>query len=430
MISKYTRPEMGRLWTEENKFRVWWEIETLVMEVLASDGRVPVSLAPAMRKAKAPDPDEIAAVEKRTRHDVIAFLEVATRELGDDARYVHAGLTSSDLVDTAQAVRLRQAGLLLDRELGELETALAGQADRHRNTVMVGRTHGIHAEPITLGLKLAVWLDETRRNRDRLRRAVETVSHGKLSGSVGTFAHVGPHVEAYVCERLGLKPAPASTQIIQRDRVAEFLSTLAIVGGSLEKFATEIRGLQRTEIGELEEPFLAGQKGSSSMPHKRNPIICERIAGLARALRGYALAGFENMALWHERDISHSSVERIVLPDACILTDYVTARMTWVIDGLTVNTERMRENLNRTRGLVFSQRVLIELMEKGWARSDAYNLVESLATETLGGGPDLRERLKADQQVRATANAAEIDGWFDVTKYLQNLEQVYERVGL
>jgi adenylosuccinate lyase len=295
---------------------------------------------------------------------------------------------------------------------------------------MVGRTHGIHAEPITFGLKLAVWLDETRRNRRRLQRAIETVSYGKLSGSVGTFAHMGPHVEAYVCERLGLKPAPASTQIVQRDRIAEFLSTLAIIGGSLEKFSTEVRGLQRTEVGELEEPFLSSQKGSSSMPHKRNPILCERISGLARALRGYALAGYENMALWHERDISHSSVERVILPDACILTDYILIRMTRVIEGLTVNADRMRANLDLTRGLVFSQRVLLELMEKGWPRQDAYDLVQSLAKATLGGGPDLKDRLKADARVRESADENEIESWFDVNRYLHNLDKIYERVGV
>ncbi len=367
MIPRYTRPEMAELWSEEHKFRVWWEIETLVIEALAKSGRAPATLAPAMLRSREVNPEEIAEVEERTQHDVIAFLEVMTRDLGADAHHVHAGLTSSDLVDTAQAVRVRQAGGIIRKDLDRLESAIARQADRHRNTVMVGRTHGIHAEPITFGLKLAVWLDEVRRNQVRLDRAIDSISCGKLSGSVGTFAHLGPEVEAYVCERLELRPAPASTQVVQRDRIAEFLGVLAVIGGSLEKFATEIRGLQRTEVGEVEEPFLSGQKGSSSMPHKRNPIICERITGLARLLRSYAMAGFENIALWHERDISHSSVERVILPDACALADYMCGRMTQVIKGMRVNERRMLENMRLTRGLVFSQRVLLELIEKGWA---------------------------------------------------------------
>jgi adenylosuccinate lyase len=429
VIERYTRPEMARLWADENKYRVWWEIETLVIEALAREGRVPGSLAEAMRAPRTFDPGEIATVEERTQHDVIAFLEVMTRDLGPDAHCVHAGLTSSDLVDTAQAVRLRRAGRILARDLEDLEAAIARQADRHRDTVMVGRTHGIHAEPITFGLKMAVWLDETRRNRIRLDRAIETISFGKLSGSVGTFAHLGPEVEAYVCERLELRPAPASTQVIQRDRIAEFLGVLAVVGGSLEKFAVEIRNLQRTEIGEVEEPFGTRQKGSSSMPHKRNPILCERVAGLARLLRGYALAGFENMALWHERDISHSSVERVILPDACALADYMCVQLTKVIDGLQVNVERMRKNLDLTRGLVFSQRVLLGLIDKGWSRQEAYDRVQALAKAVLEGGPDLRERLKADERVARSADPGEIDGWFDVAAYLENLERIYERVG-
>ncbi len=429
MIERYTDPEMARLWADENKFRVWWEIETLVIEALAREGRVPESLVEAMRAPREFDPNEIAAVEERTQHDVIAFLEVMVRDLGPDAHYVHAGLTSSDLVDTAQAVRLRGAGRILARDLENLESAIARQADRHRNTVMVGRTHGIHAEPITFGLKMAVWLDETRRNRVRLDRAIETVSFGKLSGSVGTFAHLGPEVEAYVCERLELRPTPASTQVIQRDRIAEFLGVLAVIGGSLEKFAVEIRNLQRTEIGEVEEPFGTRQKGSSSMPHKRNPILCERVAGLARLLRGYALAGFEDMALWHERDISHSSVERVVLPDACAVADYMCVQLTLVIDRLKVNVERMRKNLDLTRGRIFSQRVLLGLIEKGWSRKEAYDRVQSLAKAVVEGGPDLRERLKADERVAASADPGEIDGWFALEPYLENLGQVYERVG-
>ncbi len=430
MIPRYTRSEMADLWADETKFRVWWEIETLVVEALAREGRVPESLAPAMREVRNFDPAAIAAAEESTQHDVVAFLEVMTRGLGADARHVHAGLTSSDLVDTGQAVRLRRAGLMIRKDIDRLESAVASQADRHRNTVMVGRTHGIHAEPITFGLKMAVWFDEIRRNRTRLDRAIDAVSYGKLSGSVGTFAHVGPEVEAYVCERLDLRPAPASTQVVQRDRIAEFLSTLAIIGGSLETFATEIRALQRTEIGEVEEPFLTSQKGSSSMPHKRNPVVCERIVGLARLLRSYAGAGFENIALWHERDISHSSVERVILPDACALTDYICLQMTRVIEGLNVNVRRMRENIHLTRGLVFSQRVLLELTGKGWARSEAYDLVQSLAKAVLEGGPDLRARLKADEQVTKSASPDDIDGWFDVNRYLGRLEQIYARVGL
>ena len=430
MIPRYARAEMGRLWSEETKFRIWWEIETLVVEALADRGAAPRTLVKAMRAQRRIDPEEIAAAEAETHHDVIAFLDVMTRGLGEDAHRVHAGLTSSDLVDTAQAVRLRRAGLLVDGSLGRLETAIARQASRHKHTIMVGRTHGVHAEPITFGLKLAVWLDEVRRDRARLARAVETVSCGKLSGSVGTFAHLAPDVEAYVCGRLDLRPAPASTQVIQRDRIAEMLTTLAIIGGSLEKFAVEIRGLERTEVGEVAEPFLPGQKGSSSMPHKRNPILCERISGLARVLRGYAVAALEDIALWHERDISHSSVERVILPDAFTLVDYMCDRMTGIVEGMSVDADRMRENLDRTRGLIFSQRVLLALIEKGWSRREAYDLVQTLCEATRGGGPDFRERLKGHEKVLRSVGPEEVDAWFDPGYYVRHVDEIFERVGV
>ncbi|HXG00240.1 MAG TPA: adenylosuccinate lyase, partial [Bacteroidota bacterium] len=371
MIARYTRPAMGRIWDDTNKFSIWLEIELLACEAQAALGVIPQEAVREMRAKAAFDVARIDEIEREVKHDVIAFLTNVGEYVGPAARFIHLGMTSSDVLDTCLAVQMKQSAELLLDGLNKLAEVLARRAREFKHTIMVGRTHGIHAEPTTFGLKLALWYDETRRNIARLQAARERIAVGKISGAVGTFEHLSPKVEEYVCEKLGLKPAPVSTQILQRDRHAEFLATLAVIGSSLEKFATEIRHLQKTEVLEAEEFFSKGQKGSSAMPHKRNPITCERIAGLARVLRGNALAAMENVALWHERDITHSSVERIVIPDSCILLDYMLALMTDVIDRLLVYPDNMMKNLQRTHGLIFSQSVLLALTRKQMKREDA-----------------------------------------------------------
>ncbi len=379
MIPRYTRPEMAKIWEAENRFRIWLDIELLAMEAMTEKGWIPADALARVRTKARFDVARIDEIEKRVKHDVIAFLTSVAEHIGDDSRFLHVGMTSSDVLDTSFAVQMRQALTLLIREAERVFAALKARALEHKDTVMIGRTHGIHAEPVTFGLKMALWADEMRRNVARLRRARDVISVGKLSGAVGTFANIDPFVEEYVCRKLGLKPAPVSTQVVQRDRHAEVFATFAVVGSSLDKFATEIRHLQRTEVLEAEEYFSEGQKGSSAMPHKRNPVLSENICGLSRLLRGYAVTAFENVALWHERDISHSSAERVIAPDATIVLDFALARFRGMIEKLLVYPERMKKNLARTHGLLYSQRVMLALAAKGLSRERAYEVVQRSA---------------------------------------------------
>jgi adenylosuccinate lyase len=430
MIERYTRSEMGRLWSPAEKFATWLKVELAVCDAYARRGHIPRD-ALARIKAKARvDPARVEAIEARVRHDVIAFLTHLEEVLGADSRYVHVGLTSYDVVDTALALLLQQASDLLIRGQERLQAVLRDLALKHKDTLAVGRTHGVHAEPITFGLKVAVWYAEAGRNLERLRRAKEAVRAGKISGAVGTFAHVDPDVEAEVCRALGLEPAPISTQVVQRDRHAEFCTTLAVAAASLEKIAVEIRSLQRTEILEVEEPFVEGQKGSSAMPHKRNPVASEQICGLARLVRANAQAALENVALWGERDISHSSVERVILPDSTILLDYMLSAMIRILEGLEVYPERMRENFERSRGLIYSQRVLLKLAEKGLPRQQAYDLVQTHSMEAWREQKNFEELLAQDPEVMARLTPDDLKACFDPAWYLRNVDTVYRRLGL
>ena len=430
MIERYSRPEMAEIWIDQNKFATWLKVEILACEALTELGEIPKE-ALANIKAKANfDKSRVLEIEETVKHDVIAFLTNVAEYVGPDSRYIHLGMTSSDLLDTALSSLMRQAGGLLLDGLKELRKVLGERAIEFKKTVCIGRSHGIHAEPTTFGLKMALWHDEVGRGIERLERAVETISVGKISGAVGTFAHIDPWVESYVCEKLELKPAPVSTQIIQRDRHAEFLGVLALIAASLEKFATEIRNLQRTEIMETEEPFTKGQKGSSAMPHKRNPVASENISGLARLIRANASAALENIALWHERDISHSSVERIVIPDSTIALDYMLHRFTKIVSNLVVYPERMLENLHMTKGLIFSQAVLLALAKKGITREKAYQLVQENAMEVWESGEDFREKVLGDEGIGVHLNKAEIESCFDLDENLKNVDFIFERIGL
>jgi len=430
MIARYTRPAMGRIWDEHNKFQIWLDIEILACEAQAESGVIPREAVDVIRAKASFDVARIEEIEREVKHDVIAFLTNVGEHVGPEARYIHLGMTSSDVLDTCLAVQMKQAGEILLGGLGKLSDVLSRRAKEFKTTVMVGRTHGIHAEPTTFGLKLALWFDEMRRNIDRLRSAVDRISVGQISGAVGTFEHLSPAVEEYVCARLGLTPAPVSTQILQRDRHAEYMTTLALVGSSLEKIATEVRHLQRTEVLEAEEYFAKGQKGSSAMPHKRNPITCERIAGLSRVLRGNALAAMENVSLWHERDITHSSVERIIVPDSCILLDYMIALTTDVIDRLIVYPDTMVKNLDRTHGLIFSQSVLLALTKKGMRREEAYRIVQGAAMEVWQSGRNFRDVLTGVQEVANALSAQEMDEIFNLQKSIRNVDYIFSRVGL
>jgi adenylosuccinate lyase len=430
MIPRYTRPAMGKIWQDENKFRIWLEIEILACEAQAELGVIPREAVATIRAKANFDVARIDAIEREVKHDVIAFLTNVGEYVGPEARHIHVGMTSSDVLDTCLAVQMKQSAELLLKGLEALTGVLGRRAKEFKTTVMVGRTHGIHAEPTTFGLKLALWYDETRRNVRRLEAALERIAVGQISGAVGTFEHLSPRVEEYVCARLGLKPAPVSTQVLQRDRHAEFMNTLALIGSSLEKFATEIRHLQKTEVLEAEEYFSKGQKGSSAMPHKRNPITCERIAGLSRVLRGNALAAMENVALWHERDITHSSVERIVIPDSCILLDYMLSLTTDVLDRLLVYPENMIKNLERTHGLIFSQSVLLALTRKGMKREDAYRVVQAAAMEVWQSGKEFRDLLLADPEVARHCSPAELKELFDLQKSIKNVDHIFRRAGL
>jgi adenylosuccinate lyase len=430
MIPRYTRPAMGKIWEDQNKFRIWLEIEVLACEAQAELGVIPREAVRVIREKARFDVGRIDAIEQEVKHDVIAFLTNVGEYVGPESRFIHLGMTSSDVLDTCLAVQMKQSGELLLEGLRKLADVLSRRAREFKTTIMVGRTHGIHAEPTTFGLKLALWYDETRRNIDRLTAAIARISVGQISGAVGTFEHLSPTVEEYVCAKLGLTPAPVSTQILQRDRHAEFMTVLAIIGSSLEKFATEVRHLQKTEVLEAEEYFSKGQKGSSAMPHKRNPITCERIAGLSRVLRGNAQAALENVALWHERDITHSSVERVVVPDSCILLDYMLALTTEVLDRLIVYPENMKKNLERTHGLIFSQSVLLALTNTGMRREDAYRAVQSAAMEVWQTGKEFRDLLKANAEVAEKLGEEGLDELFDLSKSIKNVDYIFARVGL
>ena len=429
MIERYSRPEMKRVWSDEGKFDRWLEVEMAVCEGWAELGAIPQDAVAKIRRASY-SLDRIADWLMVTRHDMTAFLNSVAESLGEESRFIHLGLTSSDVMDTALGLQLTRATDILARDVAELISVVQNRAVEHKRTIMMGRTHGVHAEPTTLGLKLALWSEELKRGAERLAQARASVSVGKISGAVGTYATVPPQVEKDACARLGLAPDPISNQIVQRDRHAQFLTTLAIIGGSLERFATEIRSLQRTEVREVEEPFAEGQTGSSAMPHKRNPELCERICGLARLLRGYALASLESMALWHERDISHSSAERIALPDSCLALDYMLSIFTYVMKGLSVYPENMRRNMELTRGLVFSQRVLLALIDGGLGRDEAYKIVQDNATAAWQGENSFLSLLRVDERITGRLSRNELESLFDYDYYLRYVEEVFERLGL
>jgi len=430
MIPRYSRPEMARLWSQDAKYEAWLKVELAVCEVYAKRGIIPVDALGRIKAGARVDAARIDEIEARTRHDVIAFLTNLEESIGADSRHVHIGMTSSDVLDTALALQLQLACEVLLGDLERFRGALRTLALRHRGTLCVGRSHGVHAEPMVFGLKPALWYAEAGRNIERLNRAKEAVRVGKISGAIGTFAHVDPDVEEEVCRLLGLEPDPISTQVVQRDRHAELCSVLAIIAASLEKVAVEIRSLQRTEILEAEEPFAEGQKGSSSMPHKRNPVGSENVSGLARLVRTNALAALENVALWHERDISHSSVERVILPDSTILVDYMLHRMTGIIDGLQVYPERMKENMERSYGLMFSQRVLLKLADKGLPRQQAYEIVQRNAMRAWRERTDFHALLAADPQVTARLAPSDLAACFEPAWYLRNVDAIYRRAGL
>jgi adenylosuccinate lyase len=433
MIPRYTRPEMGRVWNDQNKFRTWLEVELAASEVLAEMGEVPPEAAEALRQYADFEVERIFQIEREVKHDVIAFTTAVAETLAragqaDASRWLHYGLTSNDVVDTAQALQVGQASALLLRGLDGLLEALKKRAFEFRHTVQVGRTHGVHAEPITFGLKLALWYDEARRDRQRLETAAREMAVGKISGAVGTFAHIGPDAEERICARLGLEPAPIASQVISRDRHAAYLAVLALIGALLEKIALEIRHLQRTEVREAEEPFSSGQKGSSAMPHKRNPITCEQICGLARVLRANVQPALENIALWHERDISHSSVERVILPDSTTLTDYLLGRTTHVVDRMRVYPERMRRNLDLTCGLIFSGQLLLDLAAAGMLREQAYKVVQAHAMRVWEQGGDFRAAIAQDPEIQAVLTPDRIERAFSLDRHLLSVDRIFERV--
>jgi len=430
MIPRYSLPRMAALWDPEHRFLVWLRIEILACEAWAQLGKVPVQALEEIKARAAFDLGRIEALEQKVRHEVIAFLTAVAERVGESSRYIHLGLTSSDVMDTALAFQLQEAADILLEDCDALLETLKTLARIHKQTVMVGRTHGVHAEPMTFGLKVARWYSEMLRNRERLAQAKAAVGYGKVSGAVGTYAHVPPSIEAYVCERLGLNPEPVSSQIVPRDRHAQFLGMLAIIGATLDSIATEIRHLQRTEVAEVAEPFAETQKGSSSMPHKRNPVTCEQISGLSRVLRANAIAALENVPLWHERDISHSSVERIILPDSTIVLDYLLVKAREVLEGLQVYPERMERNIQQTQGLLFSQRVLLALTEKGVTRQVAHDLVQRSATKAWEKGEHFQAVLLRDPEVLRHLSVDEVAACFDLTPYLEHVDTIFARLGL
>jgi len=428
MIPRYTRERMGRIWTDQNRLNKWLEIELLACEALAESGEIPREAAKRIREKARFDINRVQEIEKTTKHDVVAFITCVGESLGELSRYLHLGLTSSDVLDTSMALLLKESAGLIIADMEELLNVIREKAFEHKETAMIGRSHGIHAEPITFGLKMALWHEEMGRNLDRMKRAKEIISVGKLSGAVGTYANLPPFVEEYVCQKLGLKPAPVSTQVVQRDRYAEYFTTLAIIAASIEKFAIEIRHLQRTEVLEAEEFFSKGQRGSSAMPHKRNPILSENLTGLARLVRGNAMAAIENIALWHERDISHSSVERIIAPDSNIVVDFMLGRLTNLIRNLIVYPENMAANLKQTRGLIFSERIMLELMRQGLSREDAYGLVQRNAMRVWEQGGDFKETILKDPDIRNILTPERIENAFDVRHHLNHVGTIFERV--
>ena len=428
MLERYSRERMKQIWSEENKYRTWLKVEILAAEAWAELGVIPKEAAEEIRAKADFDEKRILEIEKETRHDVIAFLTNVAEYVGPAARYLHWGLTSSDMLDTAMALRMKEAMDIIIEDVEECLETIKRRALEHKNTVMIGRSHGIHAEPITFGLKLAIWYDEMKRNLKRLKAARETISTGKISGAVGTFAHVDPRVEEYVCEKLGLKPAPVSNQIVQRDRYAEVFTALAILAGTVEKIATEIRHLQRTEVLEAEEYFRKGQKGSSAMPHKRNPILSENLCGLARMVRAYCVPALENIPLWHERDISHSSVERFICPDGFITADFMLARLNGLLSKLVVYPENMKKNLNLLKGLIFSQQVLLRLTQKGVSREDAYRIVQRRAMEVWEGKGTFKELLLEDKELSKYLSREEIEEIFDINYHLKHVDTIFHRV--
>ncbi|MFH1096658.1 MAG: adenylosuccinate lyase [Candidatus Desantisbacteria bacterium] len=428
MIQRYTRPEMGKIWTDEYKFRKLLEIEILACEAQADLGNIPKYAVEKIKEKANFNVDRILEIEETVQHDVIAFLTSVAEYVGEESRYIHLGLTSYDVVDTCLSVRMRDAGEMINNSLKRLSEVLKKQARKYQHTIMIGRTHGIHAEPMTFGLKMALWYFETLRNIHRMEEAIKVISVGKLSGAVGTYSQIDPFVEEYVCQKLGLSVAEVATQVLQRDRHAEYLTTLAVIASSLEKFSTEIRNLQRTDIGEVEEPFGKGQKGSSAMPHKRNPVVAERISGLARVVRANAMAALENVSLWHERDIAHSSVERVIIPDSTLLIDYMLDKFIWIVENIVVREDRMRENIDRTKGLIHSQSLLLALTQKNVLREDAYHLVQRNAMRVIDEGIDFKELILNDQDIRGYLSLQEIDNCFDLNKYLKNIAVVFKRL--
>lgn len=430
MIERYSCPEMRKIWEEKNKFKIWLKVEIAICEGWAKLGVIPGAALKEIKKKARFEIIRIKEIEEEVRHDLIAFVKAISENLGEEAKYLHLGVTSYDIEDPALSLLMKESAKIIIEDIENLVKIIKEKAKSHKWTVMIGRTHGVHAEPITFGLKLSVWLSEMERNLRRMKSAREIINYGKVSGAVGTYANIDPQIEEYVCKKLGLKVAPVSTQILQRDRHAQFITTLAIIASSLEKFATEIRNLQRTEILEVEEYFARGQRGSSAMPHKRNPIICERICGLSRVMRSYALASLENISLWHERDLTNSSVERVIIPDSCILIDYMLRKMASVIDNLVVHKDKMRKNLEKTKGLIFSQRVMLSLIEKGMPREDAYKLVQSKAMRAWEEEKDFRMLLTKDKKIAKILSEEEIDNCLEPKLYFKNLERVFKRVGI
>ncbi|MFD2045190.1 adenylosuccinate lyase [Ornithinibacillus salinisoli] len=430
MIERYTREEMGSIWTEENKFKAWLEVEILACEAWSELGIIPKEDVKKLRENASFDINRIYEIEQQTRHDVVAFTRAVSETLGEERKWVHYGLTSTDVVDTALSYLLKQANDIIRKDLFNFVEILKNKAVEHKHTVMMGRTHGVHAEPTTFGLKMALWYEEMKRNVERFELAADNVEFGKLSGAVGTYANIDPFVEQFVCGKLGLSPAPVSTQTLQRDRHAAYVSALALIATSIEKFATEIRSLQKTETREVEEFFAKGQKGSSAMPHKRNPIGSENMTGMARVIRGHMVTAFENVSLWHERDISHSSAERVILPDATIALNYMLNRFSNIVKNLTVFPENMKRNIDKTHGVIFSQRVLLTLIDKGMARETAYDIVQPKAMEAWETETHFKELVNADEQITSLLTEDEINACFDYTYHLKNVDAIFDRIGL
>ncbi|SOC40442.1 adenylosuccinate lyase [Ureibacillus acetophenoni] len=430
MIERYTRPEMGAIWTEENKFKAWLEVEILACEAWSELGAIPKEDVALLRKNASFDINRIYEIEQETRHDVVAFTRAVSETLGEERKWVHYGLTSTDVVDTALSYLIKQANAIIRKDIVNFIDILTEKAKEHKYTVMMGRTHGVHAEPTTFGLKLALWREEMKRNLIRFDQAAQVIEAGKISGAVGTYANIDPFVEQYVCEKLGLTPAPISTQTLQRDRHAQYMSTLALIASSIEKFATEIRGLQKSETREVEEAFAKGQKGSSAMPHKRNPIGSENMTGMARLIRGYMMTAYENVSLWHERDISHSSAERVILPDATIALNYMLNRFGNIVKNLTVFPENMKRNMDRTFGLIYSQRILLALIDKGLVREEAYDTVQPLTARAWDEQIQFRSLVEENEKITSLLTKEEIGDCFDYNYHIKNVDLIFERLGI